>query len=194
MGLVSAMRRTLALALLATAAGPWTTAWAQETQAPTEYEVKAAYLYNFARFVQWPADAFPTPDSPFVLAVLGEDRFGPMLDAMCEGKRLFDRRIVIKRVRRIEELGTAHMVFISSSEMREMSRIVEALAGHSVLSVGDSPDMARAGAVIGFRVEEDRVRFDVNLTRAEQNHLKISSQLLKVAMTVSGAPVGPTGR
>ena len=180
----------LAIATAAAAPGVVGRARAQETNTPTEYEVKAAYLYNFARFVQWPPDAFSSPTAPFVLAVLGEDPFGSTLDSTCEGKRLSDRPIVIRRIRRAEDLDGAHMVFISASQMREMSHIAQSLANRSILSVGDLSGMAREGAVIGFRVENERVRFDINLSRAEQSRLKVSSQLLKVAMTVNGEPPG----
>lgn len=151
---------------------------------PTEYEVKAAYLYNFARFVEWPSDAFVAPTSPFVVAVLGEDPFGSALEDLLTNKKILNRDITIVRTRNPEEAAHAHLVFIASSELHEMPHILRALAGRSILSVGDVPDMARQGSVIGFRMEAAKVRFDINTASAQQARLKLRSQLLKVARII----------
>lgn len=146
-------------------------------RAPTEYEVKAAYLYNFVRFVEWPAAA---REEPFVVAVLGDDPFGPALDEAFSG----DHSATIRRIHDPDEASKAQILFIGASEAASLPSIVRALSGHSVLTVGDAPEMARKGTIIAFRMEGNRVRFDINLRRAESARLKLSSQLLKVATIV----------
>lgn len=151
---------------------------------PLEYEVKAAYLYNFANFVEWPADAFPDPDEPFIVAILGIDPFGTLMEQAFSGRKLLDRETLIVRTDRPETAAAAHLVFIAASEADDMPQILRALSGRSVLSVGDEAEMARHGTVIGFRLDERKVRFDINPERAERARLRLSSQLLKLARIV----------
>jgi hypothetical protein len=148
-----------------------------------EYEVKAAFLYNFARFVEWPPQAIPS-GRPLVIAVLGQDPFGSTLDAVLQGRTIRDHPLAVRRVARVEEADGAHVLFISRSEGDDVARILRRLEGSPVLTVGEEADFARQGGVVRFRVDEDRVGFEINVDSAERAGLKMSSQLLKLARIV----------
>jgi hypothetical protein len=151
-------------------------------QAPTEYEVKAAFLLNFARFAEWPAEK---TSGPFVVAVLGEDPFGPALDRTFEGAGVGGRPWEVRRLSRVDDAGRSHILFVSRSEEGRLGAILAALRGTHVLTVSDIPDFAERGGMIGFRLEERRVRFDINPAPAAESKLRISSQLLKLARIVA---------
>ena len=151
---------------------------------PTEYQVKAGFLYSFAKFVQWPDDAFHDAGEPFVVGVLGTDPFGPVLEQVLEGKTALNRPVVIKRFSRVEEVQ-AQILFVGSSAVADLPRILQALRGRAILIAGESEGFAQSGGMVGFKVQEHRVRFEINLRRAEEGRLKISSQLLKLAIIVS---------
>ncbi len=150
---------------------------------PTEYEVKAAYLFHFARFVEWPEDAFSGGDG-FVIGVLGEDPFDGILEETLAGKRVLQRPLVIKRGARYEDLGRTHILFISSSESARLPRILAQLRDASVLTIGETPDFAARGGIVNFTVKDNHIRFEVNLERAKRANLKISSQILNLATIV----------
>lgn len=173
-------RRTLVLFALCLASPPA----AGRADLPTEYQVKAAYLYNFARFVEWPPASLPAAGKTFVVAVLGVDPFGGALDATLAGKQIMQRDLTVRRVARVEDAAGAQIVFISSSESPRLTHVLSALAGHGVLTVSDMDDFARQGGIIGFRMEQRKVRFDINPRQAARARLKISSQLLRLAQVV----------
>lgn len=150
---------------------------------PTEYEVKAAFLYNFARFVEWPPDALRA--EPFVIAVLGRDPFGTVLDETVFGKTVAGRPIQVRRASRVDEVRDAQIVFVSASEGPNMPAILKALERPGVLTVGDVEGFAERGGAINFTMQARKVRFEINPVRAEQAHLKMSSQLLKLATLVA---------
>ena len=178
--------RLLAAVLLVTATRAAAQAEAAPSPAPTEYEVKAAFLYNFARFVEWPAEGVRA--EPFVIAVLGHDPFGAVLDETVAGKTVAGRPIQVKRASRVDEVSGAHIVFVSSSENKDLATILKALDRPGVLTVGDMDGFAEQGGAINFTVQSRRVRFEINPSRAEQAHLKMSSQLLKLATLVPAKP------
>jgi uncharacterized protein DUF4154 len=151
-------------------------------QPPTEYEVKAAFLLNFARFVEWPPEK---GQGPFVVAVLGEDPFGPALDRTFEGNGVGGRPSEVRRLPRLEDASRTQILFIGKSEERRLPAILAALRGTHVLTVSDIPGFAERGGMIGLRLEERRVRFDINPEPAAESGLKLSSQLLKLARIVS---------
>ena len=132
-------------------------------QRPAEYQVKAAYLYGFGRFVEWPASAAAAGDGAFVLCVLGEDPFGRLLDRAVEGGLLKNQPVSVRRIDRAEDSASCDTLFVSASEEPRLPRILSVLARRPVLTVGDSPDFAQRGGMIGFSVEGSRVRFTVNL-------------------------------
>jgi hypothetical protein len=159
-----------------------------EGQAPAvgEYEVKAAFLYSFAKFIEWPPDAAPADPDVFVISILGEDPFGTILDDILRGKMVGTRRVVVRRVPREQDVGPSHIVFISDSESQRLSGLLKRFQGAPVLTVGDADRFAERGGVVRLRMEKNRVRLDINLTAAERAHLKISSELLKLARIVDG--------
>lgn len=154
--------------------------------APTEWDVKAAYLYNFTLFVEWPADAMPSPTAPFVVGILGADPFGPVADAAFAGKSVGSHPIVVRRLASPEEAGAVQILFIPSSSDRDARRALRAAQGKPVFTVADGEGAAAGDAILTFRLVESRVRFDVNLGAARGARLRISSQLLKVALSVQG--------
>lgn len=157
---------------------------------PTEYEVKATYLYNFGRFVEWPAKTGGQEKS-FNICVLGQDPFGPALKATLAGEAIADKSVVAKRIPTPQDAVNCQVLFISSSEDTRLKQILAALSDMSVLTVSDMPEFTRRGGMIQFVVEDSRVRFEVNLATAERSGLTLSSDLLKVAVNVRrSAPLG----
>jgi YfiR/HmsC-like len=153
--------------------------------APTEYEVKAAFLYNFARFVEWPSSSFPNALSQFRICILGQDPFGSALLEITRDKWVNLHQFKVEDIASVQEARTCQILFVSSSEYRKTQQILEGLHGTSVLTVGDTKGFAERGGMIDFMLEDDRVHFEVNFKMAEQAGLKISSKLLSVAKLVS---------
>ncbi|MGH9321312.1 MAG: YfiR family protein [Vicinamibacteria bacterium] len=154
---------------------------AQEAK-PSEYEVKAVYLYNFGKFTQWPAGA--AAGASFDICVLGDDPFGPLLDATISGETLDGKRAVAKRIKRAEAAASCRILFISGSEKGRLDRILKALENKSVLTVSDIALFSRRGGMIELVEEEARIRFEVNLAAATRAGLTLRSELLKVARRV----------
>jgi hypothetical protein len=149
-----------------------------------EREIKAAFLYNFAKFVEWPPGAFPEPASPVTLCVLGDDALGASLETVVKGETLNDRRLVVRRLRDPQEARDCHVLFVSPAE-RRISQVLVSLRGAGVLTVGDGNDFLDQGGMIRLFLEQNRVRFDINLDAAERSRLKLSSKLLRLARTVN---------
>ena len=141
-------------------------------QTASEYDLKAAYLYNFVQFVKWPAGGSGT------IGVLGDDPFGGKLEAALQGK------LSVKRSRKPEDLRGCKVVFISNSERGSVAGILASLAGTSVLTVGESEGFVKQGGIIGFIMDGEKVRFEINTRAAQRGGLEISSRLLKLASRV----------
>jgi hypothetical protein len=154
-----------------------------EPQPVPEYAVKAAFLFNFAKFVEWPDDAFADRASPLVLCVLGEDPFGDALGFL-KGKTANGRPIVIRYAATLEELDRCHLLFVSSSEKPNLPKILQVTKSRSTLTVGDMEGFARAGGIINLVKTENRVGIEINLEAAQRTRLKISSKLLALAKIV----------
>jgi hypothetical protein len=155
---------------------------AQNTK-PTEYEVKAAYLFNFGKFVTWPPND-TSSSAPFVICVLGEDPFGPILDKTTAGETINGKRIADKRIVRPEEARDCSILYISAAQSEHLNNILAAVKDAPVLTVSDMPGFVQRGGMIQFLLDQGRVRFEVNLGPAQPNHLVVSSELLKVAVKV----------
>jgi len=151
---------------------------------PTDSEVKATYLYNFARFVEWPANAESTKSDSFAICVLGRDPFGQALDATVAGETLGGKAILVKRVSKPQDALSCRVLYISSSEENRLIADFAALDKAGVLTVSDIPQFAQHGGMIQFVLDGNKIRFEVNLARAEGAGLSLSSELLKVATTV----------
>jgi YfiR/HmsC-like len=160
-----------------------------EPRAAGEYEVKAAFLFNFARYVEWPAEGFPPEGEAFVVTVLGEDPFGETLDTTLKDRTIQKRRLLVRRVARVEDVGNSQIVFIGRVASEDLPRILQRLDDAPVLTVGETAQFAQRGGMISFRKERDRIGFEINLASTERARLKVSSQLLKLARIV-----GPGGK
>jgi hypothetical protein len=179
MAVVKATPNAVALLLLAASL-----LGAEGDQRAGEYQVKAAFLYNFAKYIQWPADAPAVQTGTFVITVLGNDPFGPSLDETLRGKTIDGLKVVLRRAGRPEELRASQIVFISASEHGQLPEILKRLEGAPTLTVAEMDDFAERGGVIRFRMEGDRVRLDINPSAAARARLRISSELLKLARIV----------
>jgi hypothetical protein len=150
--------------------------------------VKAAFLFNFGKFVEWPAQAFADTGENFIVGVLGDDPFGAILDETIVGKTVQGKKLVAKRFSRVKDVSRCHILFISSSEEARLTEILSALGHSSVLTVAEMPEFARRGGIIRFRMENNKVRFEINLSAAQRARLSVRSQLLKLGSVVSGNP------
>jgi len=157
---------------------------AAEGTVSKEYQVKAAFLYNFTKFVEWPAQHFATEDRPVVIAVLGHNPFGEELEQITRGRRVNGREITIAFIDTAAAAAAADLVFVCAGEESRFEAMSTALRQAQVLTIGESPRFADAGGMITFLREADKVRFAVNLDSAERAGLKISAQLLKLATDV----------
>jgi hypothetical protein len=149
-----------------------------------EYDLKAAFLFNFAKFIEWPAGSFTSPQSVFTICVLGRDPFGHVLDDNLQGKMIKDRPIAVRRLKDKTEARNCQMVFVSSSESAQLAEVLESVRGTSVLLVGDTNGFAAAGGTIELTLEGNRVRFTINTDAAGRAGLIFSSKLLVLAKLV----------
>ena len=169
-----------ALALALGAAG------AVAAEALTEVQVKAAYVYNFVKYVEWPAGAFATAQSPVVLCVAAGDGLRGALAAI-DGKQAQGRALQLRRAVRPDEFRSCHILFVPESEERVAGELLRKAGSLPVLTVGEHDGFAAAGGVIGFVVRDDRVQFEINPDAAARADLKVSSRLLQLATIVRDA-------
>lgn len=151
---------------------------------PSEYAVKATYLFNFARFTEWPTGPAGATADAFTICVLGQDPFGGALDATLAGEAIEGKPVVAKRISKAQNSASCRILFISASEETRLKEILAAIDKSSVLTVSDMPQFSRRGGMIQFVLEGSRVRFEVNLTNAQNAGLTLSSELLKVSVAV----------
>ena len=147
-----------------------------------EYEIKAAFIYNFVKFVEWPPDDTSNAD-PITIAVVGKDPFGDALDLIRE-KTIGVRKIVVKRFARVDDIAKCQVLFISSSQHEQLPHILKVTKKWHVLTIGEVTGFAQSGGIINFIIVDDKVRFEINVDAAQRAGLKISSQLLKLASIV----------
>jgi hypothetical protein len=179
---------TLALAaLLSAASAP---SRAEEAGASLEYAVKAAFLLNFAKFVEWPADSPQARSEAVIIGILGRDPFGPLLHQTIDGRTAGGRPIRLKRYPTLADLEPCHILFIADADKERLPPIFERLNGQPVLTVGESKAFTRRGGVIGLLVEDNRARFEVNLRVARELGLTLSSRLLAVAKNLAPHAAG----
>jgi len=152
-------------------------------EGPTESQVKAAYLYNFGKFVTWPPDSSQSQEF-FAICILGKDPFGAVLDSTVTGQKIDGKAIKIRRFSRLQDAAGCKVLYISSSEEPRLAAILAEAQRIHLLTVSDIPRFAERGGNIGLVAQEERIRFEVNRNSAERNHLALSSELLKVATRV----------
>lgn len=177
------LTRVLAAALLAAGVQAGSPVDVQ-SQTVHEYEIKAAFLYNFVKFVEWPNEVLPETSDTITVCVLGGG--DPSVEPLesIQGKIVRGRRLSVRRIRAIKDVESCHVLFISSSEESRLPQIMQSLHGSSVLTVGEMEGFIPSGGIINFVVERNKVRFEINPTSAERARLKLSSQLLSLARVV----------
>ena len=157
---------------------------AQDSSASSEYLIKAGFIYNFARLVEWPATTFAQPNSPIVIGIWGTDPFGPVIDQILDDKRVNNRGFVIKRLKSLNDLKDCHILFVSSSEVARLNEAIHLTKSMPVLTIGEMPGFARHGGIINLTLEDSKVRFEVNVEAAKEAELNISSRLLALAKII----------
>lgn len=149
----------------------------------SEYQVKAAFLINFAKFTDWPEDALEKSDT-FKIGILGNDPFGDEIDRVVRRQKLKDKSVEVLRSKSLDDLKECHILFISSSERRHQEEIIKEIRDLNILTVGETDQHARIGGIVRFKIQGGKVRFDINVKAAERANLKISSKLLGLATIV----------
>jgi hypothetical protein len=156
-----------------------------QAQAPAEEaQIKAAFVYNFLKFVDWPDAASRRADDPLVVAIIGEGSTADAVAAFLAAKHVGDRPIVIRHLAWDQSLAGVHAAFVNEGDPRKLHHIFDAASGAAVLSIGDLHDFAARGGVIGLVVEERKVRFDIDTEAADVAGLRISSKLLALGRVV----------
>ena len=173
------LARSAWLALLFVAAGTGGDA----AELEKEYKIKAAFLYNFAKFVEWPAERFASETAPIVIGVLGDNQFGTELENIVQDRKANGRDVLIVRLRSIADATGVHILFISAREVKRYAGS-DAVKRPGVLTVGESDAFENAGGVVTFTTPDDKVRFKINMDAANCSGLRISAQLQKLAMAV----------
>ena len=164
-------------------------AFAQASDSPdsSEYLIKAGFIFNFAKFVEWPPVAFAQTDTPIVIGILGTDPFGPILDQIVRDKKIGNRGFIVKRLnwnRDSKDLKDCNILFVSASEKAHIDDVLQIVKSLPILTVGETPGFAERGGIIRFTVEDNRVRFEVNVDAAHLAQLTISSRLLTLARII----------
>ena len=158
----------------------------------SEYLIKAGFIFNFAKFVDWPPTTFAQPDSPIVIGILGTDPFGAIIDQIVQDKKIGGRGFVVKRLKwgtDLKDLKECKILFVGASERVHIDELVQIVKGLPILTVGETPGFAEHGGVIRLVLEDNRVRFEVNVDAARQAGLTISSRLLTLARIIQPAAV-----
>lgn len=165
---------------------------AEEIDEEKALKVQAAYLFNFAKFIEWPDEAFEDKHAPFVIGILGDDPFGKILDDTIKDKQIAHRPVQVRRFRQGEpmaegEPGNCHILFIANSERHRLKQVLAEWTDQPVLLVAGIPDFAREGGMIGFVLENQRIIFEINRDALDKAGLRASAGLLKLARIVEPA-------
>jgi hypothetical protein len=161
-----------------------------QDSASSEYQVKAAFLFHFAQFVEWPPETFKNASAPLTYCTIGEDPFRGALDQSLSGKTVGGRTLRVQHLKQPQEMQGCQILFIGAGDKKRVVTAIASLNGSAVLTVGENDHFAQEGGMIGFFLEENKIRFEINLEAATQAKLKISARLLALAKTVIGNPKG----
>jgi hypothetical protein len=153
-------------------------------QSSREYNIKAAFLYNFSQFVEWPAGSFDVANGPFIIGILGEDPFRTSLDEAVAGEKVKGHPIIVQRFLNISEINNCKILFISRSETAKVREILPALQNRNILTVSDIPEFATIGGIIRFLTIQNKIKLQINIPASKAAELNISSKLLQVAEIV----------
>ena len=174
---------------------PWLAVWlavgavaiptaAQDSSGPgLEYQIKATFIYNFAKFVEWPVDR-PNADGPILVGIYGKDPFGATLDQALRGKTVNGRVLEAHRLTGLQQVKQYHILFISSAEKKHLGQILSAVGDGSVVTVGETENFAQQGGMVNFVRKDNSVGLEINVSAAGRARIRISSKLLKLARVV----------
>jgi hypothetical protein len=167
-----------------------------DSQASREYQVKAAFLYNFIKFVDWQGEETADSNEPIIIGIIGKDPFGDAFEPV-KDKPVKGRKVIVKWFKGLEELeklsekqsqieaiGKCHLLFVCPSEKEKLGEIINLVKDYSVLTVADMQGFLESGGIVNFVIEENKVGFEINIAAAEHAKLKIRSQLLRLAKRV----------
>lgn len=160
-------------------------AWSQEPAPSREYQIKAVFLYNFTRFINWPESAFSSPEAPFVICVLGADPFGKALDEVIAGETVEGRPLQVRRYQRAEQLQSCQILYVGRSELPHLDDIRQALGDEPVLTVSDAQEFTSRGGMIQLDTVDGKIGLTVNLDASRRAGLTLSSKLLRAAQIVA---------
>jgi len=153
-------------------------------EALKEYELKAAFVYNFSKFIEWPTNRLHGASTPFVVAVAGTSPCAAELGKIAKERKVNGRTIIVKTVQTPAEARDAQVLFVAASEDSRLKEWLAGIHGAGVLSIGESERFSKEGGMINFLLEGEKIRFDLNIDQAEDTGLKISAQLQKLARTI----------
>lgn len=148
-------------------------------QHASEYEVKAAFLFNFTKFTEWPGDAFARQSDFFILGILGKDPFGEYLDEIAEGEKVAEKKLLIQRYNSVDEIRDCQILFINMPG--ETAYVIDRLKGRSILTVSDDSIFSKLGGIVQFYNDNGAVRLQINPIAAKEANIDISSKLLRIA-------------
>jgi hypothetical protein len=149
-----------------------------------EYQLKAIFLYNFAQFVEWPLTAFPDEEAPLIIGVLGEDPFGKYLDETIRDEKIDKHNLVVQRFQKPEDVTNCHILFINYKKPDDIKKALVNIKSKATLTVSDFPAFTQSGGIIGFFMDNSKIRIQINLDVAKDSNLTISSKLLRLAEIV----------
>ena len=149
------------------------------TQRAPEFQVKAAFLFNFSKFVEWPAKSFSTPYDPFIVGIYGNDPFGRFIDETIKGETALGRPMHVERVRNVQDAVKCQILFINTPG--KTAEILKTVKGRGILTVGQDPNFCSMGGIIRFYKEKDMVRLEINVQAAKESNIDISSKLLRIS-------------
>jgi hypothetical protein len=182
----------LLAALLLTAFDPLAVRPVEAAQSPTEFQVKAAYLFNFLKFVEWPEDPGADPHAKWIIGFVGDTPVSDELERLVEGKSVLGRDLQVRKFQLSDNLSACNILFISESQKKRLPAILAALRGSSVLTVADMENFISAGGMVAFVVEDSRVKVAIDVAATGRARLKVSSKLLALAHIVAGPERGAT--
>ncbi len=160
-------------------------------QTPTEYQVKAAFLFNFLKFVEWPGDPAVDPQAKWVIGIVGDSPVSNQLSWLFAGKNVMGRDVQVKQFQAADNLRACNILFIGASERKRLPSILASLHGLSVLTVADMDHFIESGGMVQFVEEDSHVRLAIDVAATSRAHLKVSSKLLALARTVTSTEVSP---
>lgn len=153
-------------------------------QTPSEYQIKAAFIYNFLQFVEWPPEALPETNSPVIVTILGDDPFGRALDTVFANKLIAGHPVKVDRIKNFGPNHPCHVLFVSNSERDRVTQILAMIGDRSIFSISDIEGFANRGGILDFVTEQKKFRFEINVAATKRARLQVSSKLLRLARIV----------